>query len=175
LPKVPRTSGRAGEVGHARRHRGGWNLHQPPEKQKSNSSPSASGWGGARPSPESSASIGRDYLELSKGERTGNCDCADNEAMQSRRIPYMYDDDFNEDHNPMCLSALVSEYVTTMPPPASARQPRGRMLRASTASMSAVFVPFNINPLRIITSRPARAARRVHGSQAALTMHTSSQ
>ena len=85
---------------------------------------------GAKPSPESSASIGRDYLELSKGERTGNCDCADNEAMQSRRIPYMYDDDFNEDHNPMCLSALVSEYVTTMPPPAGARQPRGRMLRA---------------------------------------------
>jgi hypothetical protein len=84
LPKVPRTSGRAGEVGHARRHRGGWNLHQPPEKQKSNSSPSASGWGGARPSPESSASIGRDYLELSKGERTGNCDCADS-AWSCRR------------------------------------------------------------------------------------------
>ena len=96
-------------------------MHKHPEKQKSNSNHSASGWVGAKPSPESSASIGRDYLELSKGERTGNCDCADNEAMQSRRIPYMYDDDFNEDHNPMCLSALVSEYVTTMPPPAASR------------------------------------------------------
>ena len=45
--------------------------------------------------------------------------------MQSRRIPYMYDDDFNEDHNPMCLSALVSEYVTTMPPPAGATPAAG--------------------------------------------------
>ena len=72
-------------------------MHKLSEKQKSNSNHSASGWVGAKPSPESSASIGRDYLELSKGERTGNCDCADNEAMQSRRIPY----DFNEDHNPV--------------------------------------------------------------------------
>jgi hypothetical protein len=38
-----------------------------------------------------------------------------------------------------------------------------------------MFMPININPLRILTSRQARAARRVHGSQAALTMHTSLQ
>ena len=39
----------------------------------------------------------RQRLELSKGERTGNGGCADNEAKQSRRIPY----DDNEDHNPV--------------------------------------------------------------------------